>query len=357
MRTPEYEVQTSQRAIHVHSTNRLLGTDVDVVGGKTGFISKAGYCLATLLQVPQGPQVAVVVLGAANSTARFWEARHLFNWVVGRSQGLVGGDEAEVQPAPAAAHQKAGLRRPFVFRRTGRSLTLVARDVSGATAGFEAARPRLNVLMVASEVAPWAKTGGLADVVGSLPEALDELGHDVTVVMPRYRGVADRRRRPRIGAGCRLGRAAHDVDVARQALVGSATGACSWTTRRSTIATVSTAVGGRDFDDNAERFALLAVGRARRRGRPPTSSLVHVIHAHDWQAGLASSWLRHDPAPLARPRSRPGWFRRFTTSRIRGSSDGKSCRVSACRGRCSRWNAASSGGSSAFSRPALPPPT
>jgi D-alanyl-D-alanine endopeptidase (penicillin-binding protein 7) len=92
MRTQEYEAHTSQRTIPIHSTNKLLGTDVDVRAGKTGFISKAGYCLATLLQVPQGSQVAVVVLGASNSATRFWEARHLFNWVVSRGQGIVGGD-------------------------------------------------------------------------------------------------------------------------------------------------------------------------------------------------------------------------------------------------------------------------
>jgi len=91
MRTSEYEARTSRRTFKIHSTNKLLGTDVDVRGGKTGFISKAGYCLATLLQVNSTSQVAVVVLGAANSTMRFWEARHLFNWVVGRTQGLVGG--------------------------------------------------------------------------------------------------------------------------------------------------------------------------------------------------------------------------------------------------------------------------
>lgn len=95
MRTTEYQARTSTRAISVHSTNKLLGTGVDVIGGKTGFISKAGYCLATLLRVPQGAPVAVVVLGAANSTTRFWEARHLFNWVVGRTQGLIGGDEIQ----------------------------------------------------------------------------------------------------------------------------------------------------------------------------------------------------------------------------------------------------------------------
>jgi D-alanyl-D-alanine endopeptidase (penicillin-binding protein 7) len=88
MRTPEYDVHSNMGVRTVHSTNKLLGTDVDVRGGKTGFISKAGYCLATLLQVPQGSQVAVVVLGAASSATRFWEARHLFNWVVGRAQGI-----------------------------------------------------------------------------------------------------------------------------------------------------------------------------------------------------------------------------------------------------------------------------
>ena len=45
--------------------------------------------------------VAVVVLGAANSATRFWEARHLFNWVVGKAQGIIGDDDAK--PAGAAA--------------------------------------------------------------------------------------------------------------------------------------------------------------------------------------------------------------------------------------------------------------
>ncbi|MEO8482904.1 MAG: serine hydrolase [Acidobacteriota bacterium] len=98
MRTAQFDVHTPSRQFSIHSTNKLLGTDVDVVGGKTGFISAAGYCLATLLQVPQGSQVAVVVLGAANSAVRFGETRHLFNWAVGRAQGLFGA------PAVEAAH-------------------------------------------------------------------------------------------------------------------------------------------------------------------------------------------------------------------------------------------------------------
>jgi serine-type D-Ala-D-Ala endopeptidase (penicillin-binding protein 7) len=82
MRTAVYTVATNRRMIPIHSTNRLvLAGDVDVMGGKTGFISKSGYCLATLLRLPQGNPIAVVVLGAGSNNGRFWETRHLFSWL------------------------------------------------------------------------------------------------------------------------------------------------------------------------------------------------------------------------------------------------------------------------------------
>jgi D-alanyl-D-alanine endopeptidase (penicillin-binding protein 7) len=83
MRTASYTAHTSRRAISIRNTNHLVrGGEVDVLGGKTGFISKAGYCLATLLRLPQSNhQVAVVVLGAGSNNGRFWETRHLFNWL------------------------------------------------------------------------------------------------------------------------------------------------------------------------------------------------------------------------------------------------------------------------------------
>lgn len=93
MRMREYRVSTNRRSFSITSTNHLLrggpvGADVDVMGGKTGFISKAGFCLATLLRVPQGPPVAVVVLGAGSNNGRFWETRHLFNWFSQKASDL-----------------------------------------------------------------------------------------------------------------------------------------------------------------------------------------------------------------------------------------------------------------------------
>ena len=97
MRTPSYTVRTSRRTINIRNTNHLLrGGEVDVLGGKTGFITKAGYCLATLLRLPQSNhQVAVVVLGAGSNNGRFWETRHLFNWLSDKAGDLFGKDQEE----------------------------------------------------------------------------------------------------------------------------------------------------------------------------------------------------------------------------------------------------------------------
>jgi len=97
MQKQYHSIRAGRRTITVHSTNQLvMNGDVDVLGGKTGFIRKAGYCLATLLRLPQGgPQVAVVVLGARSNAGRFWETRHLFNWLTSKAQDLFGGTPVE----------------------------------------------------------------------------------------------------------------------------------------------------------------------------------------------------------------------------------------------------------------------
>jgi len=103
MRQATHTVYSGSHTINVKSTNHLVREgDVDVVGGKTGFIGRAGYCLATLLRLPQsGQHVAVVVLGARSNQGRFWETRHLFNWLNTHTSKLLG----IAAPPPPQPHQ------------------------------------------------------------------------------------------------------------------------------------------------------------------------------------------------------------------------------------------------------------
>ena len=99
MRKTSYTTHAGKRTITANNTNQIVRTgDIDVVGGKTGFISRSGYCLATLLRLPQsGKQVAFVVLGAKSNASRFWETRHLFNWMATRTKALLEGDFQQPQ--------------------------------------------------------------------------------------------------------------------------------------------------------------------------------------------------------------------------------------------------------------------
>ncbi len=94
MRKAGFDFVPLKRNVHVNSTNRFVRSgELDVLGGKTGFISSSGYCLATLVRLPQsGRQVAVVVLGARSNAARFAETRHLFNWLNGTTVTAAGPD-------------------------------------------------------------------------------------------------------------------------------------------------------------------------------------------------------------------------------------------------------------------------
>ncbi|MEK6665633.1 MAG: glycogen synthase GlgA [candidate division NC10 bacterium] len=158
----------------------------------------------------------------------------------------------------------------------------------------------MRILLISSEVEPFAKTGGLADVAGALPKALAGLGHDVRVLMPKYRGVerhagplsplaprvqvpiADRTAEGawlegRMGAGIPIYFLAQDQYYDRDALYGTAEG---------------------DYWDNCERFIFFC--RAAVEGLKHLGWIPHVIHANDWQTGLVPVYLetlyRDDPA-------------------------------------------------------------
>jgi D-alanyl-D-alanine endopeptidase (penicillin-binding protein 7) len=106
MQLPEYTVHAARREITFRSTDHLLGHEgMDVLAAKTGFISKAGYCLATLLRLPQtGQQVALVVLGARSNAGRFMETQNLFAWLSSHASTVFA--TATVAESPLAAKQQ-----------------------------------------------------------------------------------------------------------------------------------------------------------------------------------------------------------------------------------------------------------
>jgi starch synthase len=161
----------------------------------------------------------------------------------------------------------------------------MARSVKSPRAKAESRKPKaLRILMVASEAQPFSKTGGLADVATALPKALVRLGHDVTVVTPRYRGVTD----GPVVAELTLEVATRwfqarlleaPFDGARVLLLD-----CPELYDRSGI--YYDANG--DYADNAVRYAALsaaAIDWASREKEP-----FDIVHAHDWQGGLAPTY-------------------------------------------------------------------
>jgi starch synthase len=210
----------------------------------------------------------------------------------------------------------------------------------------------LHILVVTPEARPFATTGGLADVAGALPYALARLGHRVTLVMPRYRGidVADASSQSanvpfgpnlypitfQIGAQSRVvspearvtspdsrltardsgpASAAEAAKRARASRVASAPAKTAGraASAKTTARTTKTAAAGSvthvfidapdlfdrdglygdargDYADNAFRFAVLSRGALEYVRL--TADRPSVIHAHDWQAGLVPLYLR-----------------------------------------------------------------
>lgn len=178
---------------------------------------------------------------------------------------------------PAAAKKVPGFKGSRVSK--GSKVSKVQARGAGKLGASE--RP-LRILMVTSEAHPFAKTGGLAEVAAALPAALARLGHSVTVVLPRYQGVSPGAVPPeRIDLP--LGSSGVSVGFIDQPLTDGV---------KAVLVDVPElfdrpglyGVDGRDFPDNARRFAVLsraALEYARLQGQP-----LDVIHAHDWQAGL-----------------------------------------------------------------------
>lgn len=127
---------------------------------------------------------------------------------------------------------------------------------------------KLKVLLASSEVVPFAKTGGLADVAGSLPLALEDAGLDVRVIMPKYASVKVKEDETVIGKEVKVYFVKNDDYFNRKELYGDKFG---------------------DYPDNLDRFAFFSrevLERCKREDFKPD-----IIHCNDWQTALIPVYL------------------------------------------------------------------
>lgn len=155
-------------------------------------------------------------------------------------------------------------------------------------------KEKLNILMISSECVPFAKTGGLADVVGALPIALKELGHDVRVVIPFYSSIIDTSK--------------YDIRVSHTPMgvwMGNVQQWCSVLETKTVndVPVYFVEYGDyfnreglyhdkafNDYLDNPRRFAFLS--RAALQWCKDTGFKPDIVHVNDWQTALAPAYIK-----------------------------------------------------------------
>src|SRR6266702_7349832 len=153
---------------------------------------------------------------------------------------------------------------------------------------------RLHIVMVSPEVVPFAKTGGLADMVSSLAIALQQLGQQVTLITPAYRSVLNNGfplrytgTRVAVSTSGRTEEAQVFTTVLDEQIQVYLIRADRYFDRDYLYATPEG-----DYADNAERFAFFARAALELLGG---MDFPDVLHAHDWQAALAIALLKTQP--------------------------------------------------------------
>jgi len=149
----------------------------------------------------------------------------------------------------------------------------------------------MEVLFVASECAPFVKTGGLADVIGAVPEALSALGTRVRVLLPAYPALARIASKGRevarydslMGGPARLLEVTadgHDLLLLEAGHLYDRPG------------NIYLGPDGNDWGDNAIRFGALCIVAAEIADTGAGGWRPEIVHVHDWQAGLVPLYLR-----------------------------------------------------------------
>ena len=158
---------------------------------------------------------------------------------------------------------------------------------------------RLRILFLSSEVAPFAKTGGMADVASALPKAFHDMGHDIRIMMPKYGSINDRKyilrevirlKKIKVNMGSK-----DHVACAKSAFIPDSKVQVYFLEYKPFFDRPELYVDaktGTDFPDNAARFALFC------KAVLETIKLLHwepqIIHCNDWQSALISWFLKYE---------------------------------------------------------------
>ncbi|MFH1777695.1 MAG: glycogen synthase GlgA [Candidatus Omnitrophota bacterium] len=128
---------------------------------------------------------------------------------------------------------------------------------------------KLKVVICSSEVVPFAKTGGLADVAGSLPQALEKQGLEVIVIMPKYKNIDYPENLAKIGKNISVYFIENDGFFKRDGLYGDSLG---------------------DYEDNLDRFIYYSQEAIRLLKK--INFKPQIIHCNDWQTALIPVYLK-----------------------------------------------------------------
>ncbi|HMC13766.1 MAG TPA: glycogen synthase GlgA, partial [Gallionellaceae bacterium] len=161
-----------------------------------------------------------------------------------------------------------------------------------------------NILFVTSEIYPLIKTGGLADISGSLPLALRTIGLDVRVLVPGYPAILEQLPGAKVLAD--VSSIAGDAGTAR--LLGANMPDSDLPLLLLDCPALYARPGGpylspegMDWPDNVKRFGLLCqVGALLSASNTPLKWQPDVVHCNDWQGGLIPALLHYSKIPHAK---------------------------------------------------------
>ncbi len=155
---------------------------------------------------------------------------------------------------------------------------------------------KMKIILASSEIVPFAKTGGLADVCGALPRELEKLGHDVDVFMPMYKCVKENRNaKYQIESTSQkleipVGSLVEEGSLEKTVIPGS--NVTLWLVRHDEYFDRDGLYGenGQDYQDNCERFTFFC--RSVLESIRILELEPDLVHVNDWQTGLIPALLK-----------------------------------------------------------------